>query len=81
MKRSVISYVDKVTTTTLLRTGEEDYRTPIEEAEQFYTALKLRKVEAMLIRFPGEAQASAADPAIWLPGSTVLDWFDKYEKR
>ena len=29
MKRSVLSYVDKVTTPTLLMTGEEDYRTPI----------------------------------------------------
>ena len=39
VKRSVLSYVDKVTTPTLLATGEDDYRTPISEAEQYYAAL------------------------------------------
>jgi len=82
MKRSVISYVDKVTTPTLLMTGEEDYRTPIEEAEQFYTALKLRKVETMLIRFPGEAHGVSARPSHQMERIIyVIDWFEKYEKK
>ena len=35
MKRSVISLVKNVKTPTLLMTGEEDFRTPISEAEQY----------------------------------------------
>ena len=63
MKRSVISYVSKVKTPTLLMTGEEDWRTPIGEAEQFYSALKLLKVESVLVRVPEEAHGVSAGPA------------------
>src|SRR6267143_1270306 len=43
-KRSLLSQVKNVKTPTLLMTGEEDYRTPISEAEQYFQALKLLKV-------------------------------------
>ena len=43
-----------ITTPTMLLTGEQDYRTPISEAEQFYQALKLRKVDTALVRIPRE---------------------------
>ncbi len=38
LKRSPLSLVGKVTTPTMLLTGEADHRTPISEAEQFYQA-------------------------------------------
>ncbi len=60
MKRSVISLVKNVKTPTLLMTGEEDFRTPISEAEQYYAALKLLKVESALVRFPGEPHGLSA---------------------
>ena len=41
MKRSPISLVGNVTTPTMLLTGEQDYRTPMSESEQYYQALKL----------------------------------------
>ena len=53
LRRSPISLVGNVKTPTMLMTGEADYRTPISEAEQYYQALKLRKVEAALVRIPG----------------------------
>jgi len=82
MKRSVLSYVDKVTTPTLLMTGEEDYRTPIEEAEQYYVALKLRKVEAALVRFPGEPHGLSARPSHQVAKIVyVTDWFEKHKKK
>jgi dipeptidyl aminopeptidase/acylaminoacyl peptidase len=82
VKRSVLSYVDKVTTPTLLMTGEEDYRTPIEEAEQYYEALKLRKVEAVLVRFPGEPHGLSARPSHQIAKIVyVMDWFDEHKKR
>jgi acylaminoacyl-peptidase len=82
MKRSVLSYVDKVTTPTLLMTGEEDFRTPIEEAEQYYVALKLRKVEAALVRFPGEPHGLSARPSHQVAKIVyVTDWFEKHKKK
>jgi acylaminoacyl-peptidase len=82
MKRSVLSYVDKVTTPTLLMTGEEDFRTPIEEAEQYYVALKLRKVEAVLVRFPGEPHGLSARPSHQVAKIVyVMDWFEKHKKK
>jgi acylaminoacyl-peptidase len=82
VKRSVLSYVDKVTTPTLLMTGEEDYRTPIEEAEQYYAALKLRKVEAVLVRFPGEPHGVSTRPSHQVAKIVyVMDWFEKHKKK
>ncbi len=82
LKRSVLSYVDKVTTPTLLATGEDDFRTPIEEAEQYYEALKLRKVEAVLVRFPGEPHGLSARPSHQIAKILyVADWFEQHRKK
>jgi dipeptidyl aminopeptidase/acylaminoacyl peptidase len=82
VKRSVLSYVDKVTTPTLLATGEEDYRTPISEAEQYYEALKLRKIETVLVRFPGERHGLSAKPSHQVAKIVyVADWFEQHKKK
>ncbi|MCB0075573.1 MAG: S9 family peptidase, partial [Caldilineaceae bacterium] len=52
-KHSPLAYVGNVTTPTMLLTGEEDHRTPISQSEEFYQALKLRKVDAAMVRIPG----------------------------
>jgi dipeptidyl aminopeptidase/acylaminoacyl peptidase len=81
-KRSVLSYVDKVTTPTLLATGENDFRTPISEAEQYYAALKLRKVEAALVRFPEEPHGLQARPSHQIAKILyVVDWFEKHRGK
>jgi len=81
-KRSVLSQVDKVTTPTLLATGEDDYRTPISEAEQYYEALKLRKVESALVRFPGEPHGLSARPSHQIAKILyVASWFDQHKKK
>lgn len=81
VKRSVLSYVDKVATPTLLATGEDDYRTPISEAEQYYAALKLRKVESVLVRFPGEPHGMSTRPSHQAAKILyVSDWFDQHKK-
>jgi acylaminoacyl-peptidase len=82
VKRSVLSYVDKVTTPTLLATGEDDFRTPISEAEQYYAALKLRKVESVLVRFPGEPHGMSLRPSHMAAKILyVSDWFDQHKKK
>jgi len=82
VKRSVLSYVDKVTTPTMLATGEDDYRTPISEAEQYYAALKLRKIESVLVRFPGEPHGMSSRPShLAAKILYVSDWFDQHKKK
>ncbi len=82
MKRSPISYVSKVKTPTMLMTGEEDWRTPISEAEQYYSALKLLKVESVLVRIPGEPHGAQARPSHQIAKTVyVLDWFEKHRAK
>jgi acylaminoacyl-peptidase len=82
MKRSVISLVKDVKTPTLLMTGEEDWRTPISEAEQYYAALKLLKVESALVRFPGEPHGLQRRPSHQIAKIVYTqNWFDSHRKK
>ena len=79
MDRSPLSYVDNVTTPTMLLTGTEDYRTPMSESEQFYQALKLREVDAALVRVPGASHGIAARPShLAAKAAHVLEWFERH---
>jgi dipeptidyl aminopeptidase/acylaminoacyl peptidase len=49
---SPIRYVDKVETPTLMVQSEEDFRTPMPEAEQWYMALQKRGIPVELVRYP-----------------------------
>lgn len=78
-KRSPLSLAGKVKTPTMLITGEEDYRTPISEAEQFYKALKLRKIDAALVRVPGAGHDVSARPSHMMAKvALVLEWFERH---
>jgi dipeptidyl aminopeptidase/acylaminoacyl peptidase len=78
-RRSPLSLAGNVKTPTLLLTGEQDFRTPISEAEQLYMALKLRKVDTALVRIP-EASHDIVDRPSRLIAKTdnILAWFAKY---
>ncbi len=79
LARSPLSLVGNVTTPTMLMTGEEDYRTPISESEQFYAALKLRGVPAMLVRIPDASHGIADKPSnLMAKVDYILAWFDRY---
>ena len=79
MQRSPITYVGNVTTPTMLMTGEVDYRTPSEEAEQFYEALKLRKIPAAMVRIPDASHEIATKPSNMMAKvGYILGWFAKY---
>lgn len=82
LQRSPLSLVENVTTPTMLMTGEQDYRTPISEAEQFYQALKLRKVDAMLVRVPGASHNIVKRPSrLMMKTQYILKWFSKYRSE
>ena len=79
-KRSPLSLVGNVTTPTLLITGEEDKRTPISETEQFYQALKLKKIDTVMVRVPGSPHGIAGRPSRLIGKvENILAWFKKYE--
>lgn len=79
MARSPISLVGNVTTPTMLLTGEEDYRTPMSETEQYYAALKLRKIPTAMVRIPGASHGIASRPSNLVAKVLhILRWFDTY---
>ena len=82
MNRSVLSLVGRVKTPTLLMTGEEDYRTPISEAEQYYEALKLRKIESVLVRVPGEPHGVSRRPSHQMAKVLYIEgWFHQHRTK
>jgi dipeptidyl aminopeptidase/acylaminoacyl peptidase len=61
--------------------GEQDFRTPPEESEQFYQALQLRSVPTVLVRVPGASHEGLADRPSQSAAKTaaILAWFDRYQ--
>jgi dipeptidyl aminopeptidase/acylaminoacyl peptidase len=81
--RSPLSLVGNVKTPTLVVVGSEDYRTPVSESEQYYTALKLQGVPTMLVKVPGASHGGIAARPSQAAGkaSAIIAWFDKYRAK
>lgn len=83
-KMSPIKYVKRMETPLLIIHSENDLRTPIEQAEQLYTALKLRKKEVEFIRYPEEShglsRGGRPDRRIHRL-KKIVGWFDIYLKK
>ena len=78
-QRSPLSLVANVSTPTMLLTGEQDYRTPISESEQYYTALKLRGIDTALVRFPEASHGLVDRPSnLIAKPEYILAWFEKH---
>jgi len=79
-KLSPLSLVGNVRTPTLVVVGSEDYRTPVSESEQYYTALRLRGVPTALVKVPGASHGGiAARPSqSAAKASAILAWFAKF---
>ncbi|WP_084420179.1 S9 family peptidase [Henriciella litoralis] len=77
---SPINYVGNVKTPTLMMVGEEDFRTPAWEAEQFYSGLKQNGVDTALIRVPGSPHYIASRPSRLIAKTdNIMGWFAKYD--
>jgi len=80
-ERSPLSLAGKVTTPTMLICGDNDWRAPYWEAEQFYRALKLRGVEAALVIIPNEHHGIFMRPSHFLSLlQHIMSWFDSHKK-
>lgn len=77
-QRSPVKHAAGVTTPTLFLHGEEDWRVPIEQAEQMYLALRKQRVPARFIRYPATSHGG------WGPWDTVhaawqtLEWWQRW---
>lgn len=78
---SPLAYVKNVTAPCLIIHSEEDYRCPMEQAEQWYMALKSMGRTVEFVRFPNESHGLGR---MGKPKHRVerlqrtLDWFEKY---
>ncbi len=77
-EQSPIKHAEGISTPTLFLHGENDYRVPIEQAEQMYTALRKQEVAARFVRYPDTSHGG------WRPWDTVhryteeLRWWQRY---
>ena len=82
LKRSPLMYVGNVKTPTLLMTGVNDLRTPISQTEEFYEALKVRKVPTAMVRFNDEWHGTSSKPSNFMRTQLYLQgWFARYATK
>ncbi len=79
LEHSPIMHVENVTTPTLLITGENDLRTPLAQAEEFYVALKSRGVPTALIPMRKEFHGTWSVPSNMLRTQLFSrQWFERF---
>lgn len=78
---SPLSLVANIQTPTMVMVGMNDLRTPPTEAKQLYHALKLRKIETLLVEIPEAGHDIAGRPSNLISKiAQTLAWLDKYRK-
>jgi len=80
-KWSPSNYVKNFKTPTLVVQGELDFRVPIDQGLQLFTALQRRGVPSKLLVFPDEGHfvLKPQNSKLWY--TTALDWFDEWVKK
>jgi dipeptidyl aminopeptidase/acylaminoacyl peptidase len=81
VERSPLTYVPNVKTPLLILHAERDLRCPIEQAEQFFTALRLHGVETQFVRFPEDNHdlTRGGKPRNRVEhAKRIADWFDAH---
>ena len=79
-QHSPLSLVGNVTTPTLVVVGDQDFRTPVSDSEQYYEALKLRGIPTALVKVPGASHGGlAARPSqSAAKASAILAWYQRF---
>ncbi len=81
IEKSPLTYAKNFKTPTLIIHSKEDYRCPIAEGYQLFTALRYNGVEARMVLFEGENHnlSRTGKPKQKTQRlKEILDWFDKY---
>jgi len=79
-QRSPLSLVGNVSTPTMVVVGDQDFRTPVSDSEQYYEALKLRGVPTALVKVPGASHGglTARPSQSAAKASAILAWYQRY---
>jgi len=82
-ERSPLSLVGSVKTPTLVLVGDQDFRTPLSDSEQYYQALQLQGVPTALVKVPGASHGglTARPSQSAAKASAILAWFERYRKK
>jgi dipeptidyl aminopeptidase/acylaminoacyl peptidase len=82
-KRSPLSLVGAVKTPTLVLVGDQDFRTPLSDSEQYYQALQLAGVPTGLVKVPGASHGglTARPSQSAAKASAILAWFERYREK
>lgn len=81
MKHSPLMRAPHIKTPTLFMTGDKDLRTPLAQAEEMYTALKVLGTPTKLISIHGEYHGTTSIPSNMLRTIAILDkWFKEWKK-
>ena len=60
-------------------TGVLDMRTPMPQTEEYYSALKMRGVPAVLLRFENEWHGTSSRPSNWMRTQLyMMSWYNKW---
>ena len=82
LERSPLMYAENVKTPTMLMTGVNDLRTPISQTEEFYMALKMRKIPTVMLRFNDEWHGTSSKPSNAMRSLLYMQsWFEKHARK
>ncbi len=81
-EHSPITYVNNIKTPMMFILGEADYRTPPGSGgEQFFRALKYKKIPTVMVRFPRESHELSRSGEPWHRIErleNIVNWFDHF---
>lgn len=75
---SPITHVDSIATPVLIISGDMDYAAPMEQSEEFFTALDRVGKPVRFIRYPGEEHGNASAANLRDMVTRMLGWFDEW---
>lgn len=81
LRRSPLTYADKIRIPFLVMHSEQDWRCPLEQGQRLYVALKRNGVEAEMLLFPGEGHelSRSGRPRHRIQRfEAVLDWWQRH---
>ena len=79
-RHSAMTFVDNIKTPVMIQHGEQDFRVPYAQAQEFYQALKDRKVPAEFVSYPRQGHGIAEPRLLKDAMHRNLDWFNKWIK-
>ena len=82
LDQSPLMYVGKVTTPTVIMTGELDLRTPMAQSEEYFQALQMRGVPSALLRFQGEFHGTGSKPSNFMRTQLyMMSWYQQHQRK